>query len=161
MLFYCILIGLFSILWSTLGLGNANPNINMVFSKFMEENDSTTDYPGVEYKEIGLFVGNIIDVLRTTLGDYNCINTSIYLNLNETIIFWISWIIVVMIGCIIFLNFIIAETSASYEKVSQRLEEFIQREKANLIAESEGMTPDIFKSMHNYPKYIIIRQVDS
>jgi len=118
MLFYCILIGLFSILWSTLGLGNANPNINMVFSKFMEENDSTTDYPGVEYKEIGLFLGNIIDVLRTTLGDYNCINTSIYLNLNETIIFWISWIIVVMIGCIIFLNFIIAETSASYEMVS-------------------------------------------
>ena len=111
----------------------------------------------MEYKEVGLFVGNIFDVLRTTLGDYNCISTSMYLNMSETIIFWVAWIIVVIIGCIIFLNFIIAEASASYEKVSQHIDEFIMKEKANLISESEGMKPDVFKSMHNFPKYIIIR----
>lgn len=158
MFFYTILIFLFSILWCAIGLGNKNPTINSVFAaKFGEE---TSGYPGVEYAEIGLFVGNIFDVLRTTLGDYNCISTSMYLNQNEVIIFWIAWMIVVIVGCIIFLNFIIAEASASYEKVATCLTEFIMKEKANLIAESEGMTPDRFKSMHNYPKYIIIRQQD-
>ena len=158
MLFYTILIGLFSILWSALGLGNKNPKINKVFANNFGTSD--TGYPGVEYKEVGLFVGNIFDVLRTTLGDYNCINTSMYLDISETIIFWFAWIIVVIIGCIIFLNFIIAEASASYEKVSKSLGEFIMKEKANLISESEGMKPDVFKSMHNFPKYIVIRQVD-
>jgi hypothetical protein len=158
MFFYTILIFLFSILWSAIGLGNKNKNINKVFHD--EFANAESDYPGVEYKVIGLFIGNVIDVLRTTLGDYNCISTSMFLDRNQTFIFWISWIIVVIVGCIIFLNFIIAEASASYEKVSERLDEFIAKEKANLISESEGMTPDAFKSMHNYPKYIIIRQVD-
>lgn len=106
-------------------------------------------------------VGNLFDVLRTTLGDYACIETSKYLTLGENILFWSAWVIVVGIGCIIFLNFIIAEASASYEKVYDRLGEFIEKEKSNLIAESEDMTPNVFKSMHNFPKYIIIRQVDS
>ena len=70
------------------------------------------------------------------------------------------WAIVVIVGCIIFLNFIIAEASASYEKVNSRLTEYIQKEKSNLIAESEAMTPNIFKSMHSYPKYIICRTID-
>ena len=114
----------------------------------------------MEYKEIGLFIGNFFDVLRTTLGDYNCIGTSLYLDTGETYLFWLMWAIVVIVGCIIFLNFIIAEASASYEKVNSCLTEFIQKEKSNLIAESEAMTPNIFKSMHSYPKYIICRTID-
>ena len=159
MLFYTILLLLFSVLWGALGLGNDKKNINPQFSDaFLGE---TSGYPGVEYKEIGLFVGNVFDVLRTTLGDYNCINTSLFLESGETYLFWFMWMIVVIIGCIIFLNFIIAEASASYSKVSEKIEEYIQKEKANLISESEGMTPNVFKSMHSYPKYIIIRTVDS
>ena len=48
---------------------------------------------------------------------------------------------VVIVGSIIFLNFIIAEASASYEKVDACLLEFVEKEKASLIAESEIMTP--------------------
>jgi hypothetical protein len=159
MLFYTILLLLFSVLWGALGLGNKKANINALFSaKF---GDEESGYPGVEYKDIGLFFGNVFDVLRTTLGDYNCITTSLYLDTGETYLFWIMWMLIVIIGCIIFLNFIIAEACASYEKVSERLEEFIQKEKSNLIAESEGMTPNSFKSVHSYPKYIIIRTVDA
>lgn len=72
----------------------------------------------MEYNNIGLFVGNIIDVLRTTIGDYNCIAASMYVDDNEVIVFWFSWMLVTILGCIIFLNFIIAEASASYEKVA-------------------------------------------
>lgn len=123
---------MFSILWSAIGLGNKNKNINKVFSeKFATEESG---FPGVEYKEIGLFIGNVFDVLRTTLGDYNCIATSMYLDESETYIFWLAWMIVVIVGCIIFLNFIIAEASASYEKVSANLAEFIMKDKANLIS---------------------------
>lgn len=103
----------------------------MFHDNFAEEESG---FPGVEYKEIGLFIGNVFDVLRTTLGDYNCISTSMYLDESETYIFWLAWMIVVIVGCIIFLNFIIAEASASYEKVSGRLAEFIMKEKANLIS---------------------------
>jgi hypothetical protein len=156
MLFYTILIFLFSILWCAIGLNNKNKNINPVFHK--EFADNTDSYPGIEYFQIGLFVGNVFDVLRTTLGDYACISSSMYLEQSEVIIFWISWVIVVIVGSIIFLNFIIAEASASYEKVAGKLNEFIMKEKANLIAESEGMIPDNYKKQHNYPKFIIIRQ---
>lgn len=158
MFFYTILILLFSILWCAIGLGNKNPNINKEFAKKFEK--ETSGYPGVEYDQIGLFVGNMFDVLRTTLGDYNCIGTSIHLGDREAILFWIAWLIVVIVGSIIFLNFIIAEASASYENVSAKLGEFIMKEKANLIAESESMTPDSLMKEQNYPKYLIIRQQD-
>ena len=162
MLFYTILILLFSLLWGVIGLGNGVEVINPVFySKYKTEESRIYGFPGIEYQVIGLFMGNLIDVFRTTVGDYNCITSSVYLNTNEIIMFWLAWSMVVIVGSIIFLNFIIAEASASYEKVSVRLAEYIQKEKANLISESEGMTPNAFKSKHNFPKYIIKREIDS
>ena len=159
MLFYTILIALFSLLWGTIGMGNTNEQVNAEYSKAWKEPiaEGESGYPGVAYAEIGLFAGNLFDVLRTTLGDFACIDMSLYLEYEETVMFWVGWLLFVIVGNIIFLNFIIAEASASYEKVSERLAEFIEKEKANLIAESEGMTPNVFKSMHNYPKYIIVR----
>mgnify|MGYP000034971112 CR=1 FL=1 len=163
MFFYTILIALFSLLWGTIGLINKNALVNPEYSNAFKDaiEGGETSYPGVDYAVIGLFAGNLFDVLRTTLGDFKCIEMSLYLKSEETIMFWVAWLLFVIVGNIIFLNFIIAEASASYEKVSERLVEFIEKEKANLIAESEGMTPNVFKSMHNYPKYIIVRQVDS
>ena len=46
---------------------------------------------------------------------------------------------VVVMTCIIFLNFIIAEASASYEKVKENLVAMINKEKSALIGEAEGM----------------------
>jgi hypothetical protein len=51
MLFYTILICLFSILWGAMGLGNRTAEA--VNPKFFEEfggEDITSGYPGVEYK---------------------------------------------------------------------------------------------------------------
>ena len=74
--------------------------------------------------------------------------------------FWLFWLIMVVVASIVFLNFIIAEASASYEKVAGEVDQYILKEQANLIGESEVMTPGFLKSENSYPKYIIIRRVD-
>jgi hypothetical protein len=114
-------------------------------------------YNGVEYYHIGLNLGNFIDTFRLSLGDYGAIATAFYLTPEENVIFWFTWALIVIIGSIIFLNFVIAEASHSYEVVSEKLEEFVQLEKANMIAEAEGMRPRHMKTMHDFPKYIIMR----
>jgi hypothetical protein len=50
--------------------------------------------------------------------------------------FWFTWIIIVTMTCIIFLNFIIAEVSASYEKVNVRVKGLIEKERVQLIKEA-------------------------
>lgn len=94
------------------------------------------------------------------MGDYKCIEFATKLGSDEILLFWLAWMIIVIVGSIIFLNFIIAEASASYEKVSSCLNEFIAKEKSALIAESETMTPNSMKNEVNFPKYIVVRQQD-
>ena len=48
--------------------------------------------------------------------------------------------------CIIFLNFIIAEASASYEKVKENLTAMINKEKSQLIGEAEQMIWKVTKN---------------
>lgn len=163
MLFYSILICLFSILWMAMGIGNNIESVNPVYAAYWAEEKAKEDVDeivGDEYEQIGTFFGNIVDVLRTTMGDYKCIELARYLEKDELIIFWLAWMIIVIVGSIIFLNFIIAEASASYEKVSNCLNEFIAKEKTALIAESETMTPNNLKNSVNYPKFVVIRQQD-
>ena len=54
------------------------------------------------------------------MGDFD-FDASKYLTPQENALFWIIWLMVVVMTCIIFLNFIIAEASASYEKVKENL----------------------------------------
>ena len=54
--------------------------------------------------------------------------------------------IIVLVLSIVFLNFIIAEASASYEKVAGELTSYIMKQKATLIAESEELIPEWMKS---------------
>ena len=63
---------------------------------------------------------NFLRVIRISLGDFD-FEGNIYLDEFETWVFWAIWIAIVLITCIIFLNFIIAEASASYEKVKENL----------------------------------------
>ena len=75
--------------------------------------------------------------MRTALGDFD-FEASMYLTQKENILYWIVWLLAVVMTTIIFLNFIIAEASASYEKVKENLTAMIHKEKASLIAEAEG-----------------------
>ena len=67
--------------------------------------------------------------------------------------------IIIIMTIIIFLNFIIAEATNSYQKVQESLESSIQKEKADLIFESEFMSPKFIMNETRFPKFIIIRKI--
>ena len=75
MLFFVILIIMFSVLLDILGLSNRT--VDGYFRDAFEK--EITGYPGEEYKYIGLFWGNILLVFRAAMGDFTMINSSVYL----------------------------------------------------------------------------------
>jgi hypothetical protein len=152
--FYAILIVLFSLLLGILGIGN-----KYIPGGFKDTYGDADEYPGSEYANVGLFVGNLLSTLRMSMGDFG-FDAAILLDPAENIIYWFVWLLIVIITCIIFLNFIIAEASASYEKVSEELDAYILSEKAALIQESEEMRPMDFQNQSNMPKYVIIREME-
>lgn len=70
------------------------------------------------------------------MGDFD-FGASYYLSTSENILFFIIWVVVVVLTCIIFLNFIIAEASNSYAIVMGDLDKLIYKSKAELIKEAE------------------------
>jgi hypothetical protein len=73
LLFYFILILLFSLLLGVLGVGNPN-----VPGSGLTPEDIEIDDPSSEYKHTGLFIGNFINTLRMSLGDFD-FDASLYL----------------------------------------------------------------------------------
>ena len=61
--------------------------------------------------------------------------------------------------CIIFLNFIIAETASSYESIKKNLEQMKFKEKSNLVTEAENMLFNRQRNHNNFPKYIVKRSI--
>lgn len=100
------------------------------------------------------------------MGDFD-FSAADYLTPEENILFWFIWFAIVLMTCIIFLNFIIAEASASYEKVKERLEAYIFMAKANMVAEVELMYFDDFpcgvctRTSQKMPKFLVIRKIDT
>jgi len=104
----------------------------------------------------------MIDVIKMSMGDFGVIGKSIYTkDTKENFVFWIVWLIIALVTCIIFLNFIIAEASASYEKVNENINANIMNAKSILIAEAELLRPTFAKSPLKFPKYIIKRSVET
>jgi len=154
--FYGILTVLFSLLLGIIGLGN-----RFVDGPFKDAHGADAEaeaiaageefsYPGIEYEVVGLFVGNIISTLRMSLGDFG-FDAAIELDQAENYVYWIMWVLIILITCIIFLNFIIAEASASYEKVSEFLQLYILAEKAALIQVAEEMQPRFLQKEEHLP----------
>ena len=93
-----------------------------------------------------MFWGYIFWTLRISIGDFGAIDAAYALNSTENIFFWILFVITVTVTCVIFLNFIVAEASASYTKVTETLEAVIEQQKASLIAESQTMMPKFMRT---------------
>lgn len=76
--------------------------------------------------------------------------------------YWIVWVIVFVFGCMIFLNFIIAEVSASYANIKDQLDSLIYRERAKMVREVEDFYTERFKDENKdyFPEYVIIREAD-
>ena len=160
--FYLLISIMFSMLISVQGLGN-----HRVPGKFKElYGDKPETIPDditvTEYRYIGLMFGNMIDVIKMSAGDFGIIGKSTFAeSFHENLTFWLIWFIIALVACIIFLNFIIAEASASYEKINANVDANIMNAKAILIAEADLLRPTWAKSQMKYPKFIIKRAVDS
>ena len=118
LIFFFILVVLYGLVFAVLGAGNQNQPGK--FKEFYDEcqelagtEDECDGIPNEEYEFVGLFFGNMFYTLRTGIGDFD-FGASYYLNKDENWTFFIIWFITVVVLCIIFLNFIIAEASASY-----------------------------------------------
>jgi hypothetical protein len=57
-----------------------------------------------------------------SIGDNSLIEAAKQLDQAENVVFWILWLLGVVITSIVFLNFIVAEASGSYAKVTETLE---------------------------------------
>jgi hypothetical protein len=128
--FYFMLCLLLSLMLGVLGV--QNPAIHGDFrNTFWIKDDNTDEYylnpsaPGYEYRKIGLLLGNFITIMRISMGDFAVIAAVEYLHEIENMMFWIIWTLAVIIQCIIFMNFIVAEAGNSYNEVSEQLENVI------------------------------------
>jgi hypothetical protein len=97
--------------------------INMVFFSIVLtilQNKESKNYIYIMH-----YIGNFIDALRCSIGNFEVIGR-VQRNLETSVLFWCCWAVIVVIQVIICLNFIIADTTASYNKISKRLAEIIQ-----------------------------------
>lgn len=175
MLFYLILICLCAQMFCVIGLkndyedeadgvrrllkakgGSSGGGVNKAKDDGSEEDHNPVE--GTEYQYIGLHFGTIFSTMRISIGDFSAIDDSVDLEKAENYMFWIIWLFVMGATCIVFLNFIVAEASASYANVTEIIEETIFQERAGLIAEADGMSMQVTRK--KYPKYLITRDID-
>ena len=98
-------------------------------------------------------------MLRISLGDFD-FGESTKLNSFDNSLYWITWLFLVTLTCIIFLNFIIAEVSESYAKVNVRVKGLIAQERAQLIEEAEDMMLESQKmNKDKFPMFLVTREV--
>ena len=118
---------MFSLTIGVLGNGNPHPDINpaLALAK-LEAIEAGEGYLGIEYLEMHRLIGNLVDTLKLSLGDFgSVIEGSADLNREDNWIYWLVFMIVFILTCVIFLNFIIAEASESYNRVTELLEEVV------------------------------------
>lgn len=78
--------------------------------------------PGKEYHHVGLWIGEIIWTLRMSIGDNDGIGASSLLAPTENVLFWLCFVITVFSSSVVFLNFIVAEASATYANVTETID---------------------------------------
>jgi len=72
---------------------------------------------------------------------------------------WLLWLLILIIGNVVFMNFIIAVVSESYESCMEKKTQLIYRAKLEMIEECENLMPERFLSKQNwFPRFIIIRR---
>ena len=106
---YAIVVAISALMLSIIDLGN----IGLSPDEKVRATLAAKTYPDIEYKYLDKLLAHILTVVRISIGDFQ-FDAATSLNMFQNIAFWIVWFLVVIVTCIIFLNFIIAEVSASY-----------------------------------------------
>ena len=101
-------------------------------------------------------------MFRVSMGDFAVLDSVKYMNKQEeVIVFWILWFLMVLTLAVVFLNFVVAEASETYNQVSESIVEFIYQQKADLIADAESIMPNRLKYVDHFPQFIIKRKVET
>ena len=129
-------------------------SFSMVFNIISQNNSD-------EYSKVGSAVGNILTTMRLSLGDFqfDMLNG---LNKRQNYMFWAIWVIMVLFSALIFLNFIIAEVSNSYQKVKETIQSQIYKERATLVSEVEDLVGKRTKLNNKiqFPEFIVVRVIE-
>ena len=101
--------------------------------------------------------------MRESIGDYDTDTMTNPEAANLPLLAWSLWFIVMLVGNIVFMNFIIAVVSESYEKCMQSMSAESYRSKLDMIVECEQFMPDSWRLDKKwFPDYIILcRPIDS
>lgn len=77
-------------------------------------------------------------------------------------LFWVVWVMMVIFSSLIFLNFIIAEVSNSYQGVKEQIDNLVYKERAGLVEEVENITTSsrIKNDKDSWPRYVVIRELE-
>jgi hypothetical protein len=117
------------------------------------------DETGEGYKGIS-DAANFVIVLRQAVGDYD--TSSIIDGTKDfKLLAWLLWFVILIIGNIVFMNFIIAVVSESYENCMDKKIQLIYTAKLEMIEECESFMLDWFFNITKedwFPKFIIIRR---
>jgi hypothetical protein len=97
-------------------------------------------------------------VLRQAIGDYDT-SKIIESAKDFKILALILLFLIFIIGNIVFMNFIIAVVSESYESCMEKKIQLIYRAKLEMISECEDLMPEwLFTKKNWFPRFIIIRR---
>lgn len=153
MCFYLILLWISGLVFNVLGLNNTSIEINQL-------KKTGIAYPGQEYQYLPKFLRQFFYSIRISLGDFEFGETT-SLGSTELNLFWFTWMLTVLLTCIVFLNFIIAEISSSYEQAKKRVKGLIDKQRAFLIREAEDILLHGGKTNQDLiPRYLIRREIE-
>jgi hypothetical protein len=94
--------------------------------------------PDKEYLLLHKIASRVFHIMRMSIGDFN-FDASIYLPDYQNYLYWMLYFLSTFLTCIIFMNFIIAEVSASYQNVKDTLHVKLLQERGLLINEAEDI----------------------
>jgi len=132
LLFFAIVIGAFATAWTIL------------------DDNIPESYEGIT--KIGYFAMG----LRRALGDND--TDELVANSKYKALAWIFWLIIVIVGNIVFMNFVIAVVGSSYEACMETQEQQSYLAKLHMIIERESIMFDWKRSKNAhfwFPKFII------
>ena len=130
----------------------------MVIAAFTLMIDIVAQDVGDAYKGISK-AALFVMALRQSIGDGD---TSTLIDNTEKykILVWILWFIIMLVGNVVFMNFIIAVVGSGYSECVEKREKCIQMAKLQMISECENLLPDCCIRIDKwFPRFIIFRRM--
>lgn len=118
--------------------------------------------PQPEYRKLNRYVAGVLSCLRITLQDFDFTILG-FLDEDEARLYWVVWLAIFYLGCLIFSNFIIAEVLSTYENVKKDIGSLIYKERAMMVKEVEEFYSEevMANRQETFPLYVVVRELES